>query len=159
MNYLTTNWTEKMKSNPVANKILNKKKRKYYHMIIYPFTGQNDLNEDDKFDTGFLLETNRGWFNEKGRDNMRFSEKFKSKAEIENMDLTNVPNEYDDEEDHKLVYINNEKEEIHRQKYFAHTYVNDYINIHHPKERICYVSALSSKPLSIKPPSVFFSDV
>ena len=38
-------------------------------------------------------------------------------------------------------------------------YVKDFININHPKLRSHYIHALTSKPLQIKEPSVFFSDV
>ena len=38
-------------------------------------------------------------------------------------------------------------------------YVKDFININHPKLRSHYISALTSKPVQIAEPSVFFSDV
>ena len=38
-------------------------------------------------------------------------------------------------------------------------YVKDFININHPKLRSHYISALTSKPVQIAEPSVFFSDI
>ena len=38
-------------------------------------------------------------------------------------------------------------------------YVDDFINIHHPKLRGHYIDSLTGRPVQIKPPSVFFSDM
>ena len=43
--------------------------------------------------------------------------------------------------------------------YWDNVYVKDFINIQHPKLRNCHVSALSTRQVDIKPPSVFFSDI
>ena len=64
--------------------------------------------------------------------------------------------EGDDAVDEELIYYG---EEHVGGDMWANVYVDDYINIHHPKIRFDYISALASRPLQIKPPSVFFSDV
>ena len=42
---------------------------------------------------------------------------------------------------------------------WAGVYIDNYTNIHHPKLREDYIQYITNKPLQIKPPSVFFSDV
>ena len=59
-----------------------------------------------------------------------------------------------DDEPYLLEY-----EELQGGDMWANTYVDDYINIHHSKIRHDYISLITGRPLQIKPPSVFFSDV
>ena len=63
----------------------------------------------------------------------------------------------DENEDYPDILIANELEPS--RDMWKNIFVDDYIHIHHPKVRSDYIYALTGKPLQIKPPSVFFSDV
>ena len=69
-----------------------------------------------------------------------------------------TPTEIDDELGRGMPY-HDVLETADDTDYWANCYVKDFINIQHPKLRNCHVSALSTRQVDIKPPSVFFSDI
>ena len=157
MDYLTTNWTEKMKTNPVANMVLNGRPR----MLPFEF---RKLTSMDNFEQ----DPNTGY------DRISKWDALESKYIPENKWLRTMFHNMN--EDYILQMEPDDVEELveaDKAIYIAHdmnqppidsdpwdnVYVKDYINIHHPKLRPCLISALNGKPLQIKPPSVFFSDV
>ena len=156
--YLTTNWTEKIKSNPVANLILNNNSATFK---------VRTLSKNASVAVGKVkqMQFNVGNENAQGI------------AEIQALD--SLIEAFRGAKPDTNVYANDEAKEeaveaalqkgigtyqdydftVNDGDYWANTYVQDYINIDHPKLRPCYIQALSNSPLSIKPPSVFFSDV
>ena len=159
MDYLTTNWTEKIKTNPVANAMLNSKK--------YTFTG---VIFGKKLQAPYQIqESGRITGGGVGRQ-----------ALIRSDEWEEFERQFPDEKDAPEIYMNTRRQFASRNfpvdkasvQYHVKTgdifkseddywdnLAVDYINISHPKNRPCYVSAMSSHPLQIKPPSVFFSDV
>ena len=80
------------------------------------------------------------------------------KSAIDNIDHKNFDDavEYDSDDSAPEIL---DVDEINQNSMWDNVYVNDYIHIQHPKIRYDYINALAGKPLQIKPPSVFFSDV
>ena len=163
---LTTDWTTKIKSNPVANKILNKNryppppsfskvKKNLWSNWSQPQTkfdyGLNDagstfnfgLNDDNDDARSSSRYSELGWDFTMNHHIDRYAERNQEEEYYKQYD------EVDDHDDNGFKHGN----------YWDNTYVQDMINIHHPKIRPCYVAALRGQPVGVKPPSVFFSDV
>ena len=258
--YLTTNWTEKIKNNPVANMILNSNRAKSYDVSfrrlthvpadgpitdkylfskltdpIYSFRAdQAELDAQKGFfktPTGFSQEFNKiraqeaeeerkqrekqrpvkggGMAGNKGQakpsapiapndgisgvnpnandapigsgialndeadvalttskkvhkddSNVNIDEEDDQKASELSGDGIKVPKTGDIEvppEDAKatLMFVDKHQE----GNMWANVYIDNYTNIYHPKLRYHVIDSLKKQPLSIKPPSVFFSDV
>ena len=213
--FLTTNWTEKIKTNPVANMILNSNRPSVYHILLRTLTHHPPKGRylTDEYFKKYLLNDNARYdvldeeqlekIKKTYADREEFKKTYNSAIlaqRLEKMeqdgidagivggdgDVNVVANANDDEDD---LFGDEEKEEkdveyealvesgefgeddvapeildvIQEEKVggdmWANVFVNDYINIHHPKLRYDYISAMTGKPLQIKPPSVFFSDV
>ena len=184
MDYLTTNWTEKIKTNPVANKILNgNKSQTIRHVSLARASEYNfEDNELDDIDMNDIV---------RNEINMNDWNAFVSQHNTEEQIINKIQKRYRGRRNQMQRRRNNNKdpevqqqefEKMHddkyggygilpawfydynpdeekRSTYWDNVYVKDYINIAHPKLRTCYVSAMSKNPLQIKPPSVFFSDV
>ena len=209
--FLSTNWTEKIKTNPVANMILNSHRPKLYRVklhqlthnpaegdyitsgFINKFTDKDVRDEiitakqfkrtrraystipeyirsynsvvaadDDSDDDDVAVAAVRGGAGV-GDKGQVFDGPAKDEKGIMGVEVKRKPDldkareiDEDDYDDENLLLS---YEELQGGDMWANTYVNDYINIHHPRIRIDYVTALTGKPLQIKPPSVFFSDV
>ena len=193
--FLTTNWTDKIKTNPVANMILNSHRPKLYRIQLQELTARPAkgklmtnafLNEylsgpvrDETVDEEKFLEVKgtyatvserqlahntvilaeRASADEKKDDDddvvIALGGAGGIAAPLDDNDLKDA-DEYGelDGEDPLLTY-----EEMKGGDMWANTYVDDYINIHHPKLRHDYITLITGRPLQIKPPSVFFSDV
>lgn len=67
---------------------------------------------------------------------------------------SSVPHDVDLRE--RLMFVEDEHQ---GGDMWANVYIDNYTNIHHPKLRYHIIDGMSSRPLAIKPPSVFFSDV
>ena len=225
--FLTTDWTHKIKTNPVANMILNSHRPKLYRMKLHEIThhpeegsymsrafvskystverdeiltAEDFKNATDTWATipeyletyNSVIQADEDGDEKKGDDDdvaivvrkigdkgdgdkgkIKGKEKggivgvaahpvakkkdgdgivnveVKRKATLENAQEL-------DEDEYELALS---YEELQGGDMWANTYVNDYINIHHPKIRMDYVTALTGRPLQIKQPSVFFSDV
>ena len=193
VDYLTTNWTEKIKTNPVANLILNNNFVKYKIGSLNEITGirgtANNLKMPSKRQR-FLRTSDNAYKNTSNKKTIRARILDDFGDVINPVDPNAAPGDDDDDEEennndnvvaeHDAMVIDADPEvevdfvpgfyTFGQEEYedtepdpnadmWANTYVKDYINIHHSKLRPCYVSALSSRPLEIKPPSVFFSDV
>ena len=158
--YLTTNWTEKIKTNPVANLVLNSNKQMLYSnlqgVLNHPreIKAGDGLFKDDEIDIDIYhaFTYNQDDFNK--LKERKFSEK--QAIAVARQKINQGQSQpfgihfYTDVDEEGMVEV---------PDYWANTYVQDYINIDHPKLRPCYIQALSNSTLSIKPPSVFFSDV
>ena len=170
MDILTTNWTEKIKTNPVANLTLNSNKANLryvyfqqadryddkYGYLDYDFRNST-LEKVEKSTWGEIKTQHESEDQLKHRiqekrikGGQRARRRRRDGNQNEDGILPSTFYEYNPEEDQEDEVI---------PDYWANTYVADYINISHPKIRPCYVSALSRTPLQIKPASVFFSDV
>ena len=85
--------------------------------------------------------------------------------EYDDFDVSAPPLDSDTEsvvEDDELKHAESfgyEDEEYVGGDMWANMYVKDFINIHHPKNRVHAIDNITRRPLHIKPPSVFFSDV
>ena len=190
--FLTTNWTDKIKTNPVANMILNSNRANMYRMKIYnlgfvPPKGKLITKGFIKYWQDEHIKS-EGVFDVKGKKRMeglypspaeyvqsynsaiiaqRKEDEEKSGIEVKvddyDDDASDLDNEYVDAIDADkdgvgpdLRYVDDEWQE---GDMWANTYVDDYINIHHPKLRPEYITLITGRPLQIKPPSVFFSDL
>ena len=161
MDILTTNWTQKIQSNPVANCILNSNKftlKNYRVATATRLTMFNTLNL-----MGPQYKRSRSFDGLPQEEDLekRVLAKIAKPTEEEVLNINkNRFNGYGILPAKYVIYDSDDDEhDVEVPDYWANTYVQDYVNIEHPKERMCYVSALSSTPLQIKPPSVFFSDV
>ena len=178
--YLNTNWTEKIKTNPVANRILNSNKTTIrpvaFHFVDRYSTTLGTLRED--VDKGHREDVDiKKW--EDFKQNYLTNRQLRDKIEDKRRATRKERQKYFDEKGTYMpaaapshqwgmlpawvyeAYENGQYDEENTRilDYWANTYVKDYINIDHPKLRPCYISAMSKNPLHIKPPSVFFSDV
>ena len=180
--FLTTNWTEKIKTNPVANMILNSNRRNLYQVNLtkleyFPAKGK-------KINKGFI----QYWLDEVPDESHTFDDENFSRIkklypsrkqyihtynkvvdaqrkadadagiEVKEPDEDDYTDAADVPEIHQPTLMDVE-DEWQEGDMWANTYVDDYINIHHPKLRHDYVTLITGRPLQIKPPSVFFSDV
>ena len=207
--FLTTNWTEKIKTNPVANMILNSHRPKLYNIRLYglshhPPKGKK-MTKDfiNKYQGRPVREEtlNEEDFKEFISKYASFDQRIKSHDSVvaaqqleliakdggdagiagsgiavgDDDDVVVVADRGSGEEEKGEIVgdgaIKLEGDDLENEPYIYHyeetrggdmwenVFVDDYINIHHPKLRYDYISALTGKPLQIKPPSVFFSDV
>ena len=78
-------------------------------------------------------------------------------ADLHDGGLFDSDNESLDMDEGYIVYENGEAS--YGGDMWANTYVKDFINIHHPKQRAHVIDRISRNPLSVKGPSIFFSDV
>lgn len=167
--YLTTNWTEKIKFNPVANLILNGNRTNLHNISWKTITNRDqymvDGDNEDIVAFGRLPKTLT-------QDEMNYFKKqnISKQQVIQRIKQGQMPFGFfggrdgdgaapDIDNGIKFYDVNDVHKDVEVQDYWANTYVQDYINIDHPKLRPCYIQALGNSPLSIKPPSVFFSDV
>jgi hypothetical protein len=164
MDILTTNWTEKIKTNPVANCVLNSNRydfaRVRYNRPLQRASqiqrnrdgdGIEHINSFGGAEKRMRVDHIKDFLNGKLSESQAIA---KGHAEIAAHDARRWGWDfrfYDEPDQYEA--------DVEVPDYWANTYVKDYINISHPKIRPCYVSAMSSQPLQIKPPSVFFSDV
>lgn len=198
--FLTTDWTHKIKTNPVANMILNSNQAKNYRVTLrelraVPGKGKlmtdaflrkylsPEYVRDEIVDSEGLEKIRNAYATPSQRQEAHNKIILASRggAEVEMKDDDDVgivavggaagrvvkvdDNDFsdaveydsDDEIDGEDILLS--YEQASGSDMWANTYVDDYINIHHPKIRHDYVSALTGKPLQIKPPSVFFSDL
>ena len=176
MDYFTTNWTEKMKTNPVANVILNPKATNQVRLTWWGYIPNEDVLVNAE-EYSFVDIAKRAQVAEYYYDPKEWKEpKFWGTQLMKNMVVEkSKANELArHEEDPSQVFANERKidsgdygnnefveleKHVDHQEYFNNTIVQDYINIHHPKLRLDYVQAIKAQPLQIKPPSVFFSDI
>ena len=166
--YLTTNWTEKIKSNPVANLVLNSNRTNLHHLSWKTITNRNQYMQNgetkDIFAFGREAQTiNQNqidWFKNNNVSKQQVIQKIEQgQMPFGFFGAVNDDGEAPEVDPIDFYDINQIDENVEVPDYWANTYVQDYINIDHPKLRPCYIQALSNSPLSIKPPSVFFSDV
>ena len=173
MDYLTTNWRDKMQTNPVANMILNNPK----HKIGYKFKIRSLTHLP-----GGRAAAARDFVEYYGdpmiglRDNVDFvpindplfkitKEQYPTQTELLNainrLRRANAGRNWDDyaEEKYKDGHWIEIADVWGKKQMWTKTFVNDYINIDHPKRRVHLIDAIANKPLQTKPPSVFFSDV
>lgn len=215
--FLTTNWTEKIKTNPVANMILNSNRPTAYHILLRTLTHHPPkgryltddyfkkylLDDDARYDV--VDEEQFAKIKKAYADREQFKKSYNSAVLAQNLekmqqdgidagivggdgDVAVVPNAAandeeedlfgDDEQEEKDVeyealiesgdfgeddvapeILDVMQEEPVGGDMWANVFVDDYIHIHHPKLRYDYITAMTGKPLQIKPPSVFFSDV
>ena len=220
--FLTTDWTKKIKTNPVANMILNSHRPKLYDIKLYqlshhPGPGKkiskrffhkykgsavrdDTLTEErfkDNFETAYAsfpqyeqsynsaIDAAKGIVAGQGDENANDGDDVAVVAirggagagagqgdenanENDNAAIVLDGEKKDDDDDGDAVEIDYDNDDVQPiyevdervgGDMWANVFVDDYINIHHPKLRYDYISALASKPLQIKQPSVFFSDV
>ena len=238
--YLTTNWTEKIKNNPVANMVLNSKNYKIWNVTLRSLTHAPPFGH--KMTEEFIQKhsTDQVFTFESENRKQHFVERFETQPEVIQMfndrnrvggyvkskrvkrrqqrqrqreqidimgmlaagdDVDVVANEgddvgivgvpqrnrgkdeidadaNDDDEDEGpdvgglLFYDEDDLESLDEDDLqivyeddpvtgdmWANMYVKDFINIHHPKQRVHIIDRIKTSPLSVKPPSVFFSDI
>ena len=167
MDILTTNWTDKIKSNPVANSILNTNHVVYTRVLLDKVLRSERQIQNTGYGTEIILDAGlprQVWYDKDGAEYNDMKKNIPDEQNAINAFryLTDQTRRRGGDVGRVFVPYHidmGNHREVDEQDYWANTYVQDYINIEHPKERLCYVSALSSAPLQIKPPSVFFSDV
>lgn len=174
MDYLTTNWRDKMQTNPVANMILNNPKGRTKIGYVGKIKGLTVLpagvvkpNHFVEYSGDPMIAILDEFEINHPDDFMIAASKKKYPTQTELMNAYNRikeanPNmKWEDYQEEK--YKDGRWIEISdvwaKKNMWNKTFVNDYINIEHPKRRVHLIDAISSKPLQIKPPSVFFSDV
>ena len=172
VDYFKTNWTEKIKRNPVANKILNPKTN-YGGLVVrqavldnYEFENNHTKTKIKKIQKtkgdGFYVTEQRlkNLLNDKDRPPTENEIIQQYHKQVEDVRLGKIAAHSVVLPPKNSVIITADPTDKHFQEpdYFGNMYV-DFMNIHHPKLRVDYIQALSSQPLNIKPPSVFFSDV
>ena len=178
--YLNTNWTDKIKTNPVANKILNSNKTTI-RPVVFHYVHEYDRNSgrlaEDR-DAAHRADVDlKKWdiFKQNNQTNRQLVERIMDKRnatrEERQQHYNNTGKDWPEAaKDNQWgmlpawTYYADEdgdydEHNVTIQDYWSNVYVKDFINIDHPKLRPCYVSAMSRNPLQIKPPSVFFSDV
>lgn len=168
-----TNWTQKMKTNATANRLLNTPigESSFFSppdigepqvMIkLGQFGGmiqkKND-NEEDESKAMFEEEpsfTNVQYLNTTLRQYTSEKSKFDSMIKPEEVTKSTDPQ--------GIVLLDikfgkhYEREESDFHSIMNNTYVSDYIHINHPSIRQDWVSQWTNKPLVIKPPPHFFS--
>ena len=228
--FLTTNWTQKIKTNPVANMILNSKRPKSYRVAMRKLTKrpgegklmtnrfmaqflgpEEDVEIVDEEEFKAKLETyatipqrrevhNKIIMAKRQEDELKLAEEAKKDGagdgsgialgdagdvavvvggagdggddddvdDEDDDDVLGAVKKYNDNDFDDAVSVDSEYgseeylvdgEEIIGGDMWENVYVDDYINIHHPKLRPHFIDLISQKPLQIKSPSVFFSDV
>ena len=173
MDYLTTNWRDKMQTNPVANMILNNPRNKIGSVTkirgLPRLPADRDVVPRDFVqyhgDQHIALINDMGF--KRPNDALFIAAKEEYPTQTELMNAINRIrranpgrpwNEIAEEKYREGRWI--EIADVWGKKQmWTKTFVNDYINIDHPKRRVHLIDAIANKPLQIKPPSVFFSDV
>ena len=190
VDYLTTNWTEKIKNNPVANKILNKNKipavrYRSTRIDTHSFGAGNIVTDLHGPNLGGGIFTDPQIFAKKNFSKIQGQKIHSGEWNVSDtkqriMDIHNTKQKKVNDWNANLDFLNDFMEYkddipwtempdyyhelipsgmIEDDDYWQNMYVNDFINIHHPKLRIDHIQALSSQPLHIKEPSTFFSDI
>ena len=165
-----TNWTEKMKTNATANRILNTPIGdstffsppdfdgvKRYKVKVGQFDGQfDDQSSDEK-----ASEELKPKFTNITYDTMTETQYNARKSQY---DALLKPEHITKKTPGKQVILLDleeieatKAEESDSYSIMNNTYVKDYIHINHPSIRQDWTSALTNKPLLIKPPPFFFS--
>ena len=168
-----TNWTEKMKTNLTANRVLNTPighsdffsspvfDEKRHKITIGQFSGDfkevKDADADDEKSqiqeipqiinkqTHIMTESKYAANTEVFAQLRKMSDidKYTPKDSIIFLDRTEIPVPEPEESDSYSIMNN--------------MYVKDYLNINHPSIKEDWTGALTNKPLVIKPPPFFFS--
>ena len=159
-----TNWTEKMKTNMTANRLLNTPIGDSYYVspphldtstkmyiTLGEFAGFEEEQKDEQQTPKYINQdtmklSQEVYASEKARfDNLITPDKITNRTEngiLVLLDRKEGQEEYEPEDFHSIM--NN-------------TYVKDYIHIHHPSIRGDWLQLITGKPLAIKPPPHFFS--
>ena len=174
MDYLTTNWRDKMQTNPVANMILNNPRNKIGYITKVRGLTQLPANRDVVArdfveyhgdpqialisDRSGVIPINDPLFTIAKEHYPTQTELLNAINRLRRANAGRNWNDYAEEKYKEGQWI--EISDVWGKKQMWNkTFVNDYINIDHPKRRVHLIDAIANKPLQIKPPSVFFSDV
>ena len=159
----TTNWHNKMKTNPTANLILNNNRttiRKnifdYTELNKHRFdanTGEIDLFPFQQFKGADLYADTLSILLQTGQITTKEQLKEKILKSGDYMDVWSFTGKkyWDPESLHEYEVPDPEAD------MWANVYIDNYTHIHHPKLRPHLIDIITKQPLNIKEPSVFFS--
>ena len=163
-----TNWTQKMKTNMTANRLLNTPIGDSHYVSpphldtstkMYITLGQYDglkekSGEEEKAEADVPKFINQDTIKLSMEDYV---------AQKVTFDMMTTPDKITNHTENGILVLLDRKEgkEEYEPEDFNsimnNTYVKDYIHIHHPSIRGDWLQLITGKPLAIKPPPHFFS--
>ena len=163
-----TNWTEKMKTNATANRVLNTPigestffcppdlDTPKFELTFGQFDKMQNVEDDEKSELREIPIF-------KNVEKVRMSsdafttsaDEFNKMITKDQVDATTDPNDVILLDIKNVPYVG--KQESDSYSIMNNMYIKDYLNVHHPSIRQDWTGALKSGPLQIKPPPFFFS--